>query len=229
MRTEAQWEELERRTDLERRRFRQAERHWLNAQKILSAQLDVIRKGRENPNDPKASVWWETCEQNSRKYEEEFFKGWGFMLNPEIPGVEAIDLGRRDFHSRSIHHGPFGVRNIGIMDGPGRLAQSSISHNLRKFGDTHTAAFLDLKSKERLKPEQILGAFDQDQLRQFFKSMLDDAASAPFSQRERVARIILELFRFTEPKVLVDKSLDLENMSETDLRAYLKTLSEELP
>lgn len=229
MLTEAQWEDMERRTDLERRRFRQAERHWLNAQKILSAQLDVIRKARENPNDPKAAAWQEACQQTSRKYEEEFFKGWGFMLNPELPGVEAIDLGRRDFHSRSIAHGPFGVRGIGLLHGPAYDAQYDVTLKKRKFEGTHTAAFLDLKGKERLKPEQILGAFDQEQLRHFFKSMLDDASEAPFSQRERVARIILELFKFTEPKVLVDKSLDLENMSETDLRAYLKTLSEELP
>jgi hypothetical protein len=228
--TDAEWEMAQRDISILARGIDVGVKHFLHAQKISPVVERLAKIGHDMDGQrgmhsrEKIKAHEEEYKLNLEAFKREFYHGWGAILDPDVPGVEAIDLGRRDYlHRQTVKLGP--QHRLGMFDTDKSLAIREKQHKAREFERTEIAALLQIR-KSRLKPEEILSAMDPVRLKKFFINMVEAAErSESVSKMQAVANVILDLFRFTEPKAVLNLDEPIDQLDEDATKDRIRMLA----
>lgn len=230
--TDAELDLALRQNDVNARRMRHAvesfskARNHLHQQKIALA--GAVKAMKKQDAERVAKLWTE-AEEHALRARAVFARGYGWLLNPDLPGVEAEDLGMREAGSKSVMCAR-GVHLAGHLDREGREAQKE----LRAATGDVTLAKVFGELTRRVNPLEVLegmaeSGWDSKRIGRLCAGMLASAETATsLSVKQSAMRTVLELWKFTEPKAVIDVDRPLDEMSEQETQEVMKVLAKDL-
>ena len=165
----------------------------------------------------------DTAYANARQH---FFTAMGALVDPDAPGVDAEELGRRNFFSMSVGFGAKGgganEAGIGWQDTEKSLAVKERQKKARDRAVSDVAIFGELTP--RLTAEEILRSLPPDDVKKLFAMMFKDAVDDFKPGKAKLCMDVLNNFmKFVEPKILVDSGTDIDRMDEDEAKEFLSS------
>ena len=230
--TEAEIDLAIRQNEVNARRMRHACESFGKAANQLREQIVQLRlaaKQFKRGEEDALLKSWELAEEHATRARASFARGFGWILNPDLPGVEAEELGMREAGSRSVMTA-VGLHLAGSLDGDARQAQKARSAELANT--TLEKVFGEVT--RRVNPMEVLegmaeNGWDSKRIGRLCAGMLDAAEKeSSLAKRQAAMRTVLELWKFTEPKAILETSEPIENMNEEQTREVMRVLAREL-
>jgi hypothetical protein len=229
--TEAQLETADRQCIENRKRLQKAIPAFGHAKGELTQQWNHLKATNKAKSEETRAKRFAEAENCGEKAAVHFFTALGYLRNPDLPGVEAEELARREQSSRSVMAAP-GPHLIGHLDGEGREQQRENSALAARRNGSMESIFGELT--RRVSVSEILermpdAGWNNDAIAKLCANMLTMAQeSKSLVKMQTAMKTVLEMLRIVEPKAVVTTDRNIEDMTEDETKELMQTLGDEL-
>jgi hypothetical protein len=230
--TDAELETADRHCRANRDRLKKALVEFGKAKGQVQSQYNHLRATQKATRAETRERRFEEAKKNEEKAVAHFCTALGYLKNPDLPGVDAEELGRREYGSESVSVGHVGLHMIGHLDGEGRERNKEVAARNGRNATSIESIFGEMARKvsvpvilERLTDH----GWGNDEIAQLVAGTLDLAKdSESIAKRQSTLRTVQDFLRIVEPKAIIQSDRNIEDMTEEETKEVLRTLQHEL-